>query len=172
LRILVATYFLVLVLLLMDKHHLHRLISTALNARYEAACQAAQQAYETATHEENVAENKYDTLGLEASYLAEGQARRVAQAEDEQQRFQHLKAKMFPEDEKISLGAVVDLSDQHGQIIRVFISPVAGGLSLTYDEAPILLVTCEAPLGKVLSGAYLGDEVSVGDKCYEIVALH
>lgn len=35
---------------------------------------AAQTAYEAATHEENIAENKYDTLGLEASYLATGQA--------------------------------------------------------------------------------------------------
>ena len=29
------------------------------------------------THEENIAENKYDTLGLEAAYLAQGQAQRV-----------------------------------------------------------------------------------------------
>ena len=31
---------------------------------------AAQTAYEAATHAENIAENKYDTLGLEASYLS------------------------------------------------------------------------------------------------------
>jgi len=34
-------------------------------------------AHETATHEENIAENKYVTLGLEAAYLATGQARRA-----------------------------------------------------------------------------------------------
>lgn len=39
--------------------------------------QAARVAHETATHEENIAENKYDTLGLEAAYLATGQARRA-----------------------------------------------------------------------------------------------
>ena len=39
--------------------------------------QAAQAAHETATHEENIAENKYDTLGLEAAYLATGQVRRA-----------------------------------------------------------------------------------------------
>lgn len=39
--------------------------------------QAAQIAHEAATHEENIAENKYDTLGLEAAYLATGQARRA-----------------------------------------------------------------------------------------------
>lgn len=155
----------------MDKQRLHRQILDALKVRYETAYQAAQQAYETATHEENVAENKYDTLGLEASYLAEGQARRVAQAEEEQQTFQQLKAKKFSEDEKISLGAVVDLSDQDEQITCVFVSPVAGGLSVTYDESKILLVSCDAPLGKALSGAYLGDEVIVGDACYEVVAL-
>jgi hypothetical protein len=39
--------------------------------------QAVRAAHETATHEENIAENKYDTLGLEAAYLATGQARRA-----------------------------------------------------------------------------------------------
>jgi len=38
---------------------------------------AVQAAHETATHEENIAENKHDTLGFEASYLATGQARRA-----------------------------------------------------------------------------------------------
>jgi hypothetical protein len=39
--------------------------------------QAVRTAHETATHEENIAENKYDTLGLEAASLATGQARRA-----------------------------------------------------------------------------------------------
>ena len=39
--------------------------------------QAVRAAHEAATHEENIAENRYDTLGLEAAYLATGQARRA-----------------------------------------------------------------------------------------------
>ncbi len=61
----------------MNKHSVHQLILDKLRIDLDIAERAAQTAYETATHEENIAENKYDTLGLEASYLAAGQARRV-----------------------------------------------------------------------------------------------
>lgn len=61
----------------MDKKKLLRLITEKLAADTEVAVRSAQTAHETATHEENVAENKYDTLGLEAAYLAAGQSRRV-----------------------------------------------------------------------------------------------
>src|SRR3990167_5836127 len=54
---------------------LHQVIAH-LETALSQAQQAAQTAYEAATDEENIAENKYDTLGLEASYLATGQARR------------------------------------------------------------------------------------------------
>ncbi|MHA5866723.1 transcription elongation factor GreAB, partial [Pseudomonas aeruginosa] len=46
----------------MDKKQLLRLITEKLAADLEIAVRAAQTAHETATHEENVAENKYDTL--------------------------------------------------------------------------------------------------------------
>ena len=61
----------------MAKTQLLELITATLARNLDIAQRAAQTAYETATHEENVAENKYDTLGLEASYLATGQARRT-----------------------------------------------------------------------------------------------
>ena len=56
---------------------LHQVIAH-LETALSQAQQAAQTAYEAATDEENIAENKYDTLGLEASYLATGQAREDA----------------------------------------------------------------------------------------------
>ena len=61
----------------MDKKTLLRLITEKLAAVLEVAVRAAQTAHETATHEENGAEKMYDTLGLEAAYLAAGQSRRV-----------------------------------------------------------------------------------------------
>ena len=61
----------------MNKTDVHRLLLGKLEVDLDVLQRAAQTAYEAATHEENVAENKYDTLGLEASYLATGQARRV-----------------------------------------------------------------------------------------------
>ena len=58
--------------LLLQQQVLERLAEDLLQAE-----QAMRAAHETATHEENIAENKYDTLGLEAAYLATGQARRA-----------------------------------------------------------------------------------------------
>lgn len=42
-----------------------------LEANYQTVLSAAKRAYSTATDRANIAENKYDTLGLEAAYLAE-----------------------------------------------------------------------------------------------------
>ena len=59
-----------------NKAQLHDLILNALQGLVDNAQAAVDRAYEAATHEENIAENKYDTLGLEASYLTQGQSRR------------------------------------------------------------------------------------------------
>ena len=56
----------------MNKAKLHQTIITALNVVLETSKKAAIQAHETATNGETVAENKYDTFALEASYLAAG----------------------------------------------------------------------------------------------------
>lgn len=61
----------------MDKLWLQQQVLQRLADDLQRVEQAARFAHETATHEENIAENKYDTLGLEASYLATGQARRA-----------------------------------------------------------------------------------------------
>ena len=61
----------------MDKLSLQQQVLDHLADTLRQAEHAAQVAHETATHEENIAENKYDTLGLEAAYLATGQARRA-----------------------------------------------------------------------------------------------
>ena len=61
----------------MDKLFLQQQVLKRLAEDLLQAEQAARAAHETATHEENIAENKYDTLGLEAAYLATGQVRRA-----------------------------------------------------------------------------------------------
>ena len=61
----------------MDKFLLQQQVLERLAEDLLQTEQALRMAYEAATHEENIAENKYDTLGLEAAYLATGQARRA-----------------------------------------------------------------------------------------------
>ena len=50
-----------------------------LEAEMQVMISAALIAREDATHEESKAEDKYDTRGLEASYLAGAQAKRAAE---------------------------------------------------------------------------------------------
>ena len=61
----------------MNKPALIRKIIADLNARLALHAKAARTARSEATDEELKAEDKYDTRGLEASYLAHGQSRQA-----------------------------------------------------------------------------------------------
>jgi hypothetical protein len=52
----------------MDKFLLQQVLERLAEDLLQAE-QAAQAVHETVTHAENIAENKYDTLGLETAYL-------------------------------------------------------------------------------------------------------
>lgn len=66
----------------MDKKKLVAAICTQLELDLETQKAAALATYEAATGEESKAENEYDTRGLEASYLAGAQAKRVGEIEE------------------------------------------------------------------------------------------
>ncbi|RMQ45410.1 hypothetical protein ALQ04_00631 [Pseudomonas cichorii] len=127
----------------------------------DIAVRAAQTAYETATHEENVAENKYDTLGLEASYLAAGQARRVEEIRQALALYQGWSLKPFDDSRGIQTGDLVALEDQGEQSQYLFIGPDAAGLKVNSDNQPITVITARAPLGQNLLGKFEGDRVEI-----------
>lgn len=145
----------------MSKSHLLDLIVTTLARNLDIAQRAAQTAYETATHEENVAENKYDTLGLEASYLATGQARRTEEIRQSLLKYQGLVLREHDAARGIEVGALIDLENADGQTRRVFLGPDAAGLTLSLAGKVITVITPLAPLGMALLGKFEGDEVSV-----------
>ena len=91
----------------MNKIDVHRLLLEKLEVDLDVLQRAAQTAYEAATHEENVAENKYDTLGLEASYLATGQARRVEEIRQALKRCQAMSLEPLDPARGIQIGALV-----------------------------------------------------------------
>ena len=93
----------------MNKQTVHQLIIDKLRVDLDIAERAAQTAYETATHEENIAENKYDTLGLEASYLAAGQAKRVEEIRQSLALCQNLTLRAYDENRGIEVGALLGL---------------------------------------------------------------
>lgn len=156
-----------------DKEQLHAVILTALKALVDNAQAAVDRAYEAATHEENIAENKYDTLGLEASYLTQGQARRLAECKADLAAFEALQPKAFAGNDSVGIGALVTLLDENECEHRFFLGPADGGVKVRLDDRDIIIITTSAPLGKALLNKVAGDEVvvKITDKqtCYEIL---
>lgn len=145
----------------MNKQDVLQLIIDKLLVDLNIAQRAAQTAYETATHEENIAENKYDTLGLEASYLAAGQARRVEEIRQSLLLYQKLSLTPFDEDKGIQAGDLITLENHLGVEQHLFLGPDAAGLKIHYAGHPITVITSRAPLGQTLLGKQAGDELEI-----------
>ncbi|MCW4631799.1 MULTISPECIES: transcription elongation factor GreAB [Marinomonas] len=162
----------------MDKQDVYKAVTEALLRRYETAKWAAKQAHEAATNQESIAENKYDTFGLEASYLAHGQSQRVLECEKDWLIFSKTPPVTFAEDSTVGLWSMVTLSELEplsGIKKYFFISPCAGGLNVEIKGETVYLVTASTPVGKRLLGKMLGDEVDLPQNsrqiAYEITSI-
>lgn len=143
----------------MTKTDLLHHICTTLEHDFEVSRRAAQVAYETATAEENVAENKYDTLSLEASYLATGQARRTAEIRQALLAFQQLLLRDYDPAKGVQVSNLVTLEDEHGASRRLFIGPEGAGLKIGEESRQITVITPRSPLGQQLLEKFIDDEV-------------
>lgn len=144
-----------------DKHTVLKLIVATLKVDLDLLQRAAQTAYETATHEENIADNKYDTLGLEASYLATGQARRAEEIRQSLVLFENLNLRPFDAERGIQIGDLVSLEADNGSQQQLFLGPDAAGLKIQHDNRLITVITPRAPLGKSLIGKAQDDSVEI-----------
>lgn len=145
----------------MNKHAVHQLVLDKLAVDLDIAQRAAQTAYETATHEENIAENKYDTLGLEASYLAAGQARRVEEIKQALTLCQNMQLRAYDDQRGIEVGALLGLVDENDRQQWLFLAPDGAGLKVDVVGQPVTVITPRSPLGKSLLGKFEGDEVEI-----------
>jgi len=118
--------------------------------------QAAKTAHAEATHEENVAEDKYDTRGLEASYLAAGQSRQMAEVAEAHQEYAALFVKKFKPSDPVDISALVVL-ESRGEKSHYFFGPSAGGVEVDVEGKTIMVVTPKSPLGEKLDGRKKGD---------------
>ncbi|WP_415907338.1 transcription elongation factor GreAB [Oleiharenicola sp. Vm1] len=127
-----------------------------LTAEVEAMTKAALATHAEATDDENKAEDKYDTRGLEASYLAHGQSKAAEEAAQAVAQFRALPVRDFTAADPIGLGALVVLESKGAQS-RYFIGPRAGGTEVEIDGQSVMVVTPQSPLGRQLLGRKLGD---------------
>ncbi|ALC15025.1 GreA/GreB family elongation factor [Desulfuromonas soudanensis] len=159
----------------MDKEPLRQRIIEQLAADLELFLQAARAAHEAATNAENLPDNEYETLALEASYVAQGQANRAQEIRMALESYKALELRPFGDGEPIRLGALVTLEGEDGRFRTVLIGPEAGGLKVFDGNREIIVITPSSPLGQELLGRIEGDQVTtgVGDtmRDYEIIAV-
>lgn len=147
--------------LIVDKSLLQQLVLERLAEDLRQTEEAARVAHETATHEENIAENKYDTLGLEAAYLATGQARRAEAIRQAIAHWRQFRPLPYDDSQGIQLGALVCLVDADDKQQQLFLGPDGGSMKLAIGTELVQVISSQAPLGRAMLGKREGDEVSL-----------
>lgn len=157
-----------------DKSALRDELLALLQREHDTLVAAQRASQEGAVHAESRAEGDKDMRATEASYLARGQAQRVAALSSELQRLAALELQRFEPGDAIAASALVTLSSSRGRR-TVFLVPAAAGAVLETEVGKVHVVTPASPLGSALLGAGVGDEVEVerGDEVqeYRVVAL-
>ncbi len=160
----------------MDKFSLRQQVLERLADDLRQAELAVRVAHEAATHEENIAENRYDTLGLEAAYLATGQARRAKAIRQTMAEWRRFSPSPYEASKGIQLGALVCLVGSDDQQQHFFLGPEGGSMRLVSGAQIVQVISSEAPLGRAMLGKCEGDEVaiqvaSIGQQ-FEVLRAH
>ncbi|CAM4177647.1 GreA/GreB family elongation factor [Vibrio neonatus] len=141
---------------LIDKEPLRQDLLQVLHAQRLNALKAADSAHGDATHEQSVAETQYDTVAIEAAYLAHGQSQRVADCDAMISCLNSLVLRDFDDLDEISLGAIVTLDNG----MTCWLLPVCGGFKVDNDK--LVVITPQSPLGQMINGAEVGDTLANG----------
>lgn len=157
-----------------NKQALIKKIVGKLTEDLELYFKAASTARAEATHEQSKAENKYDTRGLEASYLARGQSKQAAEIEGAIQQIGAMAVKDFSGGKPIDLGAYVEL-EARGETACYFIAPKAGGTEVKHGRQEVVVITPQSPLGKQILGHREGEllKLEIGPRLetYKLVTV-
>ena len=143
----------------MNKSKLLKEIVAVLGESLETLERAARASHNEATHESSRAESKYDTRGLEAAYLAGGQARQAREIMESMKLYSSLEPRGFSPSDLIDLTAVVKL-ETDGAPFLYFIGPKSGGVEVNFKGEEITVITPQSPLGQNLVGKKAGQSWS------------
>ncbi|MFC4993160.1 transcription elongation factor [Rubritalea tangerina] len=141
-----------------NKSDLIQQVITSLEADLDVLRKAAQETHSNSTDEQSKAEGKYDTRGLEASYLAEAQAGKVLQLEDHLRKLKQLDGNDYDDSAPIASGSMVILSssdDDYGYMLL----PAGGGMTLLSQGLEFTVVTPDSPIGSLILGKHVGNTI-------------
>jgi len=135
-------------------------IIAALQAQLAIAAGASHEAASYASDEESKAESKWDTQGLEASYLAAGQAGQARIIAEAIQSLQSFLLDIQSDDKKITAGTLVEC-DLNGFNDWFFLSPKGGGIAVTIDDTEVTVITPQSPIGQQILGKEEGERFTL-----------
>lgn len=144
-----------------NKQALVTLIISDLKQELNQAVSAANEAHAAAVDDQSVAETQYDTLAIEASYLAEGQSRRVQELHTAINEYQTLNLLNFDENKSIALSALVQVYADSQAQHWFFIGPAAGGFRCLLAKQHITVITPKSPMGFALMGKFQDDDIEI-----------
>ena len=156
----------------MEKSAVVAALRASINDELLSVESTAAMARDEATNSETKAEGKYDTRATEASYLARGQAWRIAE-------LRKLSAWLDTDQATAELtrpvaqtGALIQLEGARSE--WVYIAPVGGGKAEVGGQI-VRLISLASPLGTAMEGLEAGDAFEVatprGLHEYELVQL-
>jgi transcription elongation GreA/GreB family factor len=143
-----------------NKKALFKQLIQHLAERLAGFDRSARAAHEEATHEQNKAENKYDTRALEASYLAAGQSRQAAELLQAIESLEAFQPEDLPPNSPATIGALVELTSGRERAWYL-LAPCAGGTELLFENTPVLVLAPRSPLGVQLLGRKAGEKLTV-----------
>ncbi len=139
----------------MNKQLVFQALLEALESRLESTLVGFGDAAEYATSEEAKADSKYDTQGLEASYLAAGQAAAAKKIREEIERLQAAEQEYLAPRGVIARGALLSCRIER-TTEWFYCSPIGGGETLVLDGMAIDVVSPATPLYRSFHGKAAG----------------
>lgn len=146
----------------MDKAKFFQCLLDTLRQEAINAVNASKDAAEYATNDESRAESQWDTQGLEASYLAAGQASQARQWAQSVDDLQSARERILQPNEKVSLGALFSC-DFFGDVEWFFFARTAGGQSVSMDDREVTVITAQSPLASRLLGLKAGESFTLAN---------
>jgi transcription elongation GreA/GreB family factor len=140
----------------MNKSKVIEALIASLEEQHAAAKNASEEAADYATHEEAKADSKYDTQGLEASYLAAGQASLVQELSEAIQLVKTYRETAQNTSGLIAVGSLCSVK-MGSNTQWFFLSGAGGGIQMNLEGKSIMVLTPASPLGSRLTGANAGD---------------
>ena len=142
----------------LEKTQVIKALLAGLERELAAIESVAEMARDEATNPETKAEGKYDTRATEASYLARGQAQRIAELRRLRAWYRQTHSTPSSHQAQIGLGSLVQIRGD--RVDWIFLAPTGGGKVEIAGQA-IRVISLSSPLGSALVEQEAGDSVEV-----------